>query len=270
MTTVLRGALVTAIFVSMGFTSATAQDYKESYNAALAAANAKKYSEAYTNYEAAAKGARAAGDKDVEDLSRKVLAQLDKIFGSREYKRGNYEAALGHFEKGIGHNPDYAPNIYNKGLALKKLGRIDAAMEALKQAAATRDRKVAREAEETIRSHYHAEASQLVAKENPSRADADRALAALAEMEKFVSPDADSFYYMATAANAKGDHAQAVTFADRALEIHRGGRSDKAKIHFVKAEALMLSGDIAAAKTEFRNAAFGSYKASAEHYLQTL
>ncbi len=267
---VIRGMLAGVVLLSLGNTTANGQDYKESYNEALAAANAKDYNTAYQKYQEAADLAKAAGDSEVTNKSLKVLSQLDKIFGSRQYKRGNYEEALTYFNKGIAHNPDYAANYYNKGLALKKLGRVDEAMETLKSAAGMNDRKVAREAEEAIRSHYHSEASRHVAKENPRAADADRALAALAEMESFASPDADSYYYMATAASIKGDYAQAIDFADKALEIHRGGRSDKAKIYFVKAEALMYSGNVDAAKSEFRNAAFGSYKASAEHYIETL
>jgi tetratricopeptide (TPR) repeat protein len=254
----------------VGSSSALAQEYKEVYNEALAAAGAKKYTEAYQKYERAAELAKAAGDDEVSSLSLKVLAQLDKIFGSRDYKKGDYEAALTSFNKGIAHNPSYMPNYYNKGLALKKLDRIDEAMAALKIAADGNDRKVAREADDAIRSHYHAEASRLLAKANPTSADADRALAQLAEMESFTSPDADTYYYIATAYSAKGDYAQAVSMADEALKIHRGGRSDKAKIHFLKGEALMYAGDNDAAKAEFANAEYGQYAQSARHYIENL
>ena len=269
-TTLKRTALAAMAFLVMSSGSAFGQEYKEVYNEALSAAGAKNYTLAYEKYEQAAELAKAAGDEDVSSLSLKVLSQLDKIFGSREYKNGNYEAALTSFNKGIAHNPSYMPNYYNKGLALKKLGRLDEAMAALKTAADGNDRKVAREAEESIRSHFHAEASRLLAKANPTSADADRALTQLAEMEAFTTPDADSYYYMATAYSAKGDYAQAVSMADEALKIHRGGRSDKAKIHFLKGEALMYAGDTDAAKAEFANAAYGQYAQSARHYIENL
>ena len=267
--TALRAIFAGALLLWAG-SAAFGQDYKEVYNEALAAAEAKNYSQAYEKYQQAADLAKAGGDAEVANRALKVLAQLDKIFGSREYKQGNYDDALTYFNKGIAHNPDYAANYYNKGLALKKLGRIDEAMETLDRASEMNDSKVARDAEEAIRSHYHAQASTAVAKENPSRSDADRALAALAEMEKYVTSDADSYYYMATAASVKGDYEEAISYADKALELHRGGRADRAKIYFVKGEALMYTGDIPAAKEEFRNAAYGSYKASAEHYIETL
>lgn len=269
-TTIMRTTLALLAILVAGSGSTLAQEYKEVYNEALAAAGAKNYTEAYQKYEQAAELAKAAGDDEVTNLSLKVLSQLDKIFGSREYKNGNYEAALTSFNKGIAHNPSYMPNYFNKGLALKKLERVDEAMAALKTAADGNDRKVAREAEESIRSHYHAEASRLLAKANPTSSDADRALTQLAEMENYTTPDADSYFYMATAYSAKGDFAQAVSMADEALKIHRGGRSDKAKIHFLKGEALMYAGDTEAAKAEFANAAYGQYAQSARHYIENL
>jgi len=266
----LRSALATFLFLALGSSAAIAQEHKEVYNEALAAAGAKQYTVAYDKYEKAAELAKAAGDDEVRNSSLKVLAQLDKIFGSRDFKKGNYEAALTYFNKGISHNPAYMPNYYNKGLALKKLDRMDDAMAALKLAADGTDRKVAREADESIRSHFHAEASGLLAKANLSASDADRALGQLAEMEKYVEPDADSYFYMATAYSAKGDYTQAISMADEALKIHKGGRSDKAKIHFLKGEALMYAGDAAAAKAEFANAQYGSYAQSAKHYIENL
>lgn len=269
-TTAFRSALAALVLLAFGGGAASAQEYKEVYNEALAAAGAKQYAQAYTKYEQAAELAKAAGDEDVTSLSLKVLAQLDKIFGSREYKNGNYEAALTSFNKGIAHNPEYMPNYYNKGLALKKLDRVDEAMDVLKTAADGSDRKVAREAEEAIRSHYHAEASRMLATDNLRASDADLALGQLTKMQEYVEPDANTYFYMATAFSAKGDYDQAVTMADEALKIHRGGRSDKAKIHFLKGEALMYAGDTDAAKAEFANAQYGQYAQSAKHYIETL
>ena len=39
------------------------------------------------------------------------------------------------------------------------------------------------------------------------------------------------------------NHADCTTLANKALEMHKGSKSDKAKIYFVKGEALMYSGD---------------------------
>ena len=95
-------------------------------------------------------------------------------------------------------------------------------------------------------------------------------MAALARSSEYVAPDADVHYYTAVAFSAKRDYASAVTAADEALAIHRGSRTDKAKIFFIKGEALMNSGDSAGAREAFTQAAVGQYRASAQHYLEQL
>jgi tetratricopeptide (TPR) repeat protein len=87
---------------------------------------------------------------------------------------------------------------------------------------------------------------------------------------QYVEADSDTYYCTAESQKVNGQFADAIASADQALAIHRGSRTDKAKIYFVKGEALMNSGDIGGAKEAFRNAAYGNYRASAEHYIETL
>ena len=70
--------------------------------------------------------------------------------------------------------------------------------------------------------------------------------------------------------NIKGNQGACITNANKALELHKGSKADKAKIYFVKGEALMYSGDTEGAKVAFANATYGTYRQSAEHYLTTL
>lgn len=260
------------LFFFAGVTGVQAQDdqaYKEAYNAGIAAAEAKNYAEAYKHYGEAAKLA-ATADPDIAEKSKKIQAKIDKILGTRAYKSGNYEQALSHFETGLTLDPAYAPNMHNKGLALKQLGRIDEAMASFKSAMEMNDNKTMRVADKAIRGYYHSEASKLVASETASSSDAQNAIALLEKMQEYVDADADTYFYKATAQNILRDYPAAIATADQALAIHRGSRSDKAKIYFVKGEALLNSGDSNAAKQSFSEATYGSYKALAEHYLETL
>ncbi len=257
----------------IGASSVAAQDdqaYKEAYNAGIAAAEAKNYSDAYVEYGKAKDLATQAGVPEIAVKSSKIMAKIDKLLGTRAYKAGNYDVALAHFETGLTLDPGYAPNMHNKGLALKKLGRVDEAMVALDAAAKTSDNKTSRAAKKAIRSHYHAEASKLVANDNASTADAQTAIDLLVKMQEFVEADANTYYYTALGHSVKRDYPAAIASADQALAIHRGSKSDKAKIHFAKGEALLNSGDVSSAKASFTEATFGSYKALAEHYIDTL
>ncbi len=268
-------ALLAAFLIAgISATPALAQEYKEAYNAARTAAEAKDYTTAYTKYEEAARGAQSAGDQDVLSKSNRVLSQLDRINGNRALKAKNYDVAKRHFEKGITRDASDAKSHYGLGLALKNLGEIESGMAAFMKAIEVADtpgeRKTATTARTAIRKHYYFLASSAVSKSNPSASDGDRALAALEALMEYLEPDADYHYYTAVSHNIKGNNGACITSANKALEIHKGSRADKAKIYFVKGEALMYSGDTDGAKAAFRNATYGSYKASAEHYLETL
>ena len=120
--------------------------------------------------------------------------------------------------------------------------------------------------------HYIFIASSAVSRNGArvTAADGEEAMKYLQAMLKYVDADADVLYYTAVSQNAKGEYDNAIMSADQALEMHRGSKTDKAKIYFIKGESLLNSGDIAAAKEAFTNAAYGTYAASAKHYIETL
>lgn len=257
-------------------TPAFGQEYKEAYNAGLTAAKANNLTEALQKFTLAANGAKAAGDTDVERRSNKVVAQIEYKLGLSFTKDEDYSAALRHFDNGINRYPSYSKNYLGRGLALKKLDRVDDAIAAFQQAVeagnAESDRQTARAAESAIRDHFVFMASSTLSRNGgkPSPAEADEAIGYLSQLTQYVEADADVLYYTAEAFKSKGEFAQAVSAADQALELHRGSRTDKAKIYFVKGEALVGLGDAEGAREAFTNAAVGTYRASAEHYLETL
>ena len=239
------------------------------YNEALAFAKDKDYTKAYAAFEEAIPLAEAAGDQGIVDRSNKVLAQLDNSYGTRSFKAGNFEEALAHHEKGISRKNDYVPNHYGKAKALEKLGRWDESVILLQGVMGMGDRKSSGAAEKTIRGHYTYIASTKLS-ENPSRTDAQEALDSIDEMLGYVDANADTYYYQAEANKVLGNYSDAISLADQALGAHRGSRTDKAKIYFVKGEALMYSGSTSAATEAFNNALYGNYKPLAQHYIDEL
>lgn len=253
------------------------QEYKKAYNSGLEAAQAKNYDQAYEAFGRAASLAQQAGDADVEQRARKIMTQIDYARGTSDLKAENWAAAVEDFNKGIANDASYAKNYYGKALALKNQDKWAEALPLYKQAIevaqAEGASQVAQQATAAIRDQFVFLASSSLSGENgnPTRSGATQALATLEEAETHLSePDADIFYYRAEAYKVLGEYDQSVAMADRALELHRGSKSDKAKIYFVKGESLMLSGENDAAKLAFQEAVFGNFKASAQHYLETL
>ena len=248
------------------------QEYKMKYNEALEFAKAKQYAQAYKAFEETIPMAEAAGDDAVVARSSKVLAQLDNANGTKAFKAEDFQGALAHHQKGIEHLMSYAPNHYGKANALRKLDRMEEALPIFQAVMQMDDRKSANAAENTVRGHYIYLASSALSANNgtPSRTGAQSAIDNLDELEMYVEPDADSYYYRAEAEKALGNYAEAIDNADKALELHRGSRTDKAKIYFTKGEAMMLQGSTQGAQEAFTNALFGDYKPLAQHYLDEL
>lgn len=283
-------ALVVLI-AGMGAAPALAQEnsetaYKKKFNEALKTAKSGQQAmqsgnngQALEQFDAAipmlveaSNMASEAGDDEVARKAKYIGSQLAYTGGRIAVKQENFEAALERFEQGIEMYPDYAKNYRARGLALKKMDQLDDAMESYAQAIEigneNGDYETANKAEQSIRQHYLFLASQELSSENPTESQADQALTHLNELQEYVEPTADVYYYMAVAHEVKGNYSQAVSLADQALEQHNGSRSDAAKIYFVKGEALINSGDTSGACSTFENATYGDFKARAEHYLE--
>ncbi len=260
----------------VGVAPVHAQEYKETFNAGLEAAKAKDFLGAIDYFTKAAEAAKAEGDAQVERRSRELISKVEYTVGRALMKAESYDEAIAHFANGISHYPTYSKNYLARASALKKKGEMDAAIEGfvqtIERAQAESDTGTARAAENAIRDHYIYLASTALNRNGTraSRADADEALRALTILQGYVKADANVFYYLAEVHKVKGEFQDAVSSADQALAVHRGSRTDKAKIYYVKGEALMSIGDNSGARSAFQNAAYGPYKTSAEHYLETL
>lgn len=276
-------ALVAFVFISTS-TPATAQtkqaegqEYKIAFNEGVEAARAKNYQSAIDLLTAAAEGATAEGDAEVIRRSYSFISKFEYTLGLGLMRADSFDGAIARFESGIEKDPAYPKNYLAKASALKKKGELHASMiafaEAASKADAANDSKTARQAKTSIRDHYVFLAATALSRNGArtSSADADEAYEALMLLQNFVTEeDSDVLYYTAEINKVKGEYAEAVRFADQALAIHRGSRTDKAKIFYVKGESLVALGDTPGAKEAFQGAAFGSYKASAEHFLETL
>ena len=248
------------------------QEYKIKFNEALDFARAKQYQQAYAAFKEAMPLAEAAGDQEVVRRGSEIMAKLDNSWGTAEYKRGNFEAAITHHDNGIANLESYPNNYYGKAKALQKLERWDEALPILQTVSEMSDVKSSRAAIKTVLDHYTYQASSALTggSGGPTAAGAREALTQLDAIPEWVSPDSDVFYYRAVANQTLSEYDAAIEQANLALESHRGSRSAKAKIYFVLGESFMYSGATQDAIEAFRNASFGEYKPLAEHYLEEL
>lgn len=255
---------------------ATEMQMNAEYRAGAAAYRLKNMSAVPTHFKAAYDLAKKSGNAEMAASTGKVLAQLSYAEGTGALKAEKYADALAAFERGVEYDPAYSKNYYGRGLAKKNMddaeGATAAYIETIKVATEENDTRTVRTAEDAIRGLYISRASQALARggESPSRTDAQEAVEHLLAMEEYIELDADAQYYLAEAYKALGQYDQAVAAADKGLALHSGSKSDAAKLHFVKGESLMMQGNNSAAVASFREATYGSFKAPAEHYIETL
>jgi tetratricopeptide (TPR) repeat protein len=272
-------ALIFVLTIAVGLFQtlpAFAQEYKEAFNSGMSAAKAKDFTAAISSFEAAADGAKAEGDAAVERQSRSIIAKIEYNVGRSFMKKEDFDSAIAHFDNGIAQFPSYAKNYLARASSLKKKGDIEGALaqfaETITVAKASSDSKTRRSAESAIHDQYIYFASSALSRNGSrtTKADAAEALQYLEKLQEFVEADSDVYYYMAEVYKTTGEFQKSVEFADKALSIHHGSRTDKAKIYFVKGESLVSIGKVSAAKAAFEKARFGSYKASAQHFIDTL
>ncbi len=266
-------ALLAFLLVALAPTSAFAQEYKESFNAALTAARAKNYEEAYNKFKEAAEGAEAAEDAETASRARRVMAQLDYNFGVAKTKANDHEGALAHYEAGVASNPAYPHNYLGKGKTLRELNRSDEAAEALQQgmtvALAANDGDL-QEQTTTAFLNLVADEGGLLLGKSASRSATEKAIARLTAADSMLATNPTAKLYFSRAHTAMGNYQEAIAAADAGLALEPRDRNDKAALYFAKGEALRLAGNTAAAKSAYQLAVYGDYKDVAQHYVDTL
>lgn len=248
------------------------EQLKKTFKAGLKAAKAENHSQAYTQLEQALQLAQDTEQSGAANQISGYLQKLPKNWGNAAIENENYEEALTHFEKGTEHAEDDAYMYYGKGLALVNTDSTEAGLETLQQAIEvgneTGNTRVVGLATERIRDEFLARASEALNAENPTNAQANRALDALDEMRNYVDPSAQSLFYRGRALFEMDRFEDAINAAQQGLDLHQGSRSDAAKFYFIIAESQMNLGNEQTACQTFQDAAYGDYQARAQHYLE--
>lgn len=274
-------ALVLALVLSLGAAPALAQngdkaakmeELKSSYAGFQKAAKSDDYETAYSQLETAISLAEELEQSNALGQLRQFQQNLPTKWGNTALENENYQQALFHFNHGVDYSSQDAYVYYGKGLALVNMDSTSAGLDAMREAISvgenTGNTRVVEIATERIRDEFVSRASQALSKQNPSESDANTALEALDTMRQYVDPSAKSLFYRSSALFAKGQYQQAISTAEEGLSMHQGSRSDAAKYYFIIGESQFRLGDTATACQTFQDAAFGDYKARAEHYLE--
>jgi len=228
--------------------------------------SAGKIDESIAAFKKAAEFGTRYGDAEIKRRSENNLPTIYYSVGNNHLKANKFAEADAAFDEALKLNPNFANAYYGKFLSLKARNNWDAALEmadkTIEVAKATNDNRAGNLVKENVRKELILRAVRRAEAKSYTEA-IDMLSGALAYGE-----DADIFYRMAETYNKMGQSDNAISNANKALELEKGGRPDKAKIYFELAMAQMAKGNFPAACSAFGEAAVGSFKTAAEHHMQ--
>ncbi|HEX6983505.1 MAG TPA: tetratricopeptide repeat protein [Balneolaceae bacterium] len=209
------------------------------------------------------------GKSQTADKAANVITQLLYSKSLIQYQQKNYEQSLATLDEVIERNPNYAKAYYQKAIIVKSIKE-----NGLEEAIALFDK--------AIEVGSNVNASQIVsrAKENAystlvfhgvneiQNQNYDRAIELLNQALTYDSTAAGAHYRLASAYNKTQDWQKALTHAQKGLELESGGKTERAKIYFELATAYQALGQKGNACSAYSNAAYGSFKAPAEHQME--
>ncbi|HAC14754.1 MAG TPA: hypothetical protein DCE78_02235, partial [Bacteroidetes bacterium] len=207
------------------------------------------------------------GNQQIAQRSKAAIPQLYLSQGNAHLKAEEYAKALEMYDKALAARPAYAAAYYQKGLVYRQQENVDEALSYF-------DRAIQigiSSNEQNIVSSATAAARNFLMLKGVNSSEARQYRAAVELLKQALQYDdtsADVHYRLAEAYNKQALWADAIASANRALELEKGGRTDKAKIYFELGFAQKGSGSYDAACSSFGQAAFGSFRAAADHEME--
>lgn len=207
------------------------------------------------------------GESSLAQKSGNVMMKLFNNMGTKQFKAEQYDAAIEMYDKALAINSNYDAAVFNKAEALNKQGKRNESIAELDKARqigeSTGRSSISRKATRKAAEYLIYWGTTAIEKENYTEAENYLSQAVIYDAE-----NSDAYYRMAELANKRGNYDTAIDNANTALEFEKGSKTAKAKIYFELGLAYQFKGQKDSACDAFKNASFGSFKASAEHKIE--
>jgi tetratricopeptide (TPR) repeat protein len=218
-------------------------------------------------FEETARYARMYGNEQLATRSLNNVPQLYLNQGSQFLRADRLDEALEMYDKALSFRPNYAAAFYQKGLVFRQRDNMDEALSyfdrAIQVGATSNERNIVELATNAARN--------FLLLKGVGEMEARRyrpATQLLLQAVQYDEANADLHYRLAEVYNKQALWSQAIESANKSLEFETGSRIDRAKIYFELGYALKNSGNFSGACDAFSNAAFGNFRAAAEHEIE--
>ncbi|MDG5766390.1 tetratricopeptide repeat protein [Balneolales bacterium ANBcel1] len=205
-------------------------------------------------------------DDQIASRARGNLPALYLNLGNQHFRNEENERALEKYNQAIELNPSYVSAYYQRGLVFRRMGQLENAIEnfdiSIELADEAGDQENVERGQRAVRDYLVYRASEQIENENFNRA------LDLLNRAAGYGESASLHYRFAETYNFLERHNDALSSAQRALELEDGSRADMARIYFEVGVAQKGLENESAACEAFRNALFGEFQAPAEHQIE--
>ncbi|MCC5935210.1 MAG: tetratricopeptide repeat protein [Candidatus Cyclonatronum sp.] len=234
---------------------------------ARASYQARNFEQAVTDFDKAYDLATELGNTRIaQQVAGNTLVVMLQ-WGNTEFNANNNDRAEEIYRMALERNANYPNPYYQLGLIERRRNNLEGAIQLFDQAiqvgTAQNRTEVADQARNAARDYLTFVGSTQIEEGNFRRA-----VELLNRSLSYDNNHAETLYRLSEAHNQLGNWAQAVTNATRALENEQGGQVARARIFFELGYAQMNQGNDSQACTAFRSAAFGNFRAAAEHHME--
>jgi len=232
------------------------------FNLAKGFFDAKNYNEAITNFEQAALYADKMGETKTADASRTYLAGIYTSLGNADLKNEALDQAIEKYNKALSYKPGYYKAYYGLGVVYKKQENLPLMKESFNKviSMAGDDAKTIGNAKDAATSAYQ-KAGALALQANKYGPAVDNLTASL----EYNNTEPRTYYYLAIAYNGLSKWDDAITAANKALELQT---EDKSDIYFELGKSAEGKGDAAAACDNYKKVTAGNNVAAAKYQVE--
>jgi tetratricopeptide (TPR) repeat protein len=222
----------------------------------------KKYPEALEKFSKAADYATKAADDKTLDASNTYRAGINYALGNNLLKNEDFPGAIEKYNEALLIKPDYYKSYYGLGLVYKKQEDLAKMKENLDKAismAGTDEKTITNAREAAAMAFRNAGAKSLQAGKH------GEAIEQLSNSLVYAVDDPKVYYYMAIAYNGESKWDDAITAANKALELETADKSD---IHFELGKSYKGKGDGAAACQSYKSVTGGANVSAAKYQIE--
>lgn len=232
------------------------------FNIAKGLYEAKNYTEAIPNFESAATWADKNGEAKTADASRTYLAGIYTALGNNDFKAEAYDKAIANFNKSLSYKPEYFRAYFGLGLVYKKQGKLDEMKQAMDKVLelAPADDKTAENARNTTATAFMNDGAVALQKNG-----FDKAIASLNTSLQYNAKEPKAYYYLAIAHNGKKASDDAITAANKAIEL---GLENAADAWFEIGKANENKGNATAACEAYKKVTTGPNVQAAKYQVE--